>query len=215
MGMATGNIEKLATAETAPPKGPPRGAAHTAGGPPQTAPAHRSAVTFETAPPTAGHRIVLYGPGGVGKTTLADLAPGPVVSFDLDGSLGVLRPAHTQRVAGVSDWQQLRDALNSPGWDEVGTIVIDSATKAEELAVAYTLKTVPTEKGGRATSIESYGYGKGYQFAYEVWMTLLADLDAHVACGRNVILACHDTTINMPNPAGDDYLYYCPRLSST
>ena len=38
-------------------------------------------VTFETVTPHAGHRVVLYGPGGIGKTTLADLAPGPVVKY--------------------------------------------------------------------------------------------------------------------------------------
>ena len=41
-------------------------------------------VTFAPPEPTVGHRVVLYGPGGVGKSSLADLAPGPVVSFDLD-----------------------------------------------------------------------------------------------------------------------------------
>lgn len=39
-----------------------------------------------------GHRIVCYGPGGIGKTTLCATAPPPVAFFDLDDSLSVLKP---------------------------------------------------------------------------------------------------------------------------
>ncbi|MCK4626278.1 MAG: AAA family ATPase [Phycisphaerae bacterium] len=40
-----------------------------------------------------GHRIGLFGPGGVGKTTLAATAPGPVAFIDLDDSLPILLPS--------------------------------------------------------------------------------------------------------------------------
>lgn len=44
--------------------------------PPPTPP--RKAVQFGNIATGAGHRIVLYGPGGIGKTTLASTLPGPV-----------------------------------------------------------------------------------------------------------------------------------------
>jgi len=174
----------------------------------------KQSVVFERPAVHVGHRILIYGPGGIGKTTFADLAPAPVVSIDLDDSLGVLQPPHTQRVAGVTDWRELREALLAGGWDGVKTIVIDSATKAEELAVKYTLSTVLTEKGTRPSSIEGYGYGKGYQHVYETWMPLLEDLDSHVQSGRNVVLICHDCTTSVPNPQGEDWIRYEPRLQS-
>ena len=181
-------------------------------GPPQ------SQVTFGKITPGVGHRIGIFGPGGVGKTSLAATAPGPVVFFDLDESLPVLGDQldglDVQLAAGINTWAQLRSALQSPGWDAIKTIVIDSATKAEELAIAHTLKTVPHEKGNKVERIEDYGYGKGYVHVYEIFLTLLGDLDQHVRAGRHVILICHDCVSNVPNPTGEDWIRYEPRLQS-
>ncbi len=185
----------------APPKGPPL---------PLTT---GSAVRFGPPPRTQGHRIVLYGPGGIGKTTLASQAPVPVVFIDLDDSLGRLG-IEAQVVHGVETWQQLRDALHAPGWDDVRTIVLDSATRAEELAVAHTLATVPHEKGMTCKSLEDYGFGKGYGHVFETFLPLLADLDAHCRAGRHVILICHDCATTCPNPMGEDWLRWEPRLQS-
>jgi hypothetical protein len=185
----------------------------TAPPPPPTA--ARGQVAFGTIAKAAGHRIVLYGPGGIGKTTLATLAPGPVAFFDLDESLARLGSQLTTipHVVPVANWQDIRTALQSDGWDSIKTIVIDSATKAEEMAVEHTLANTLCD-GKRATSIEGYGYGKGYGFVFDTFLPLLADLDRHARAGRNVIMVCHDCTCNVPNPAGDDWLRYEPRLQS-
>lgn len=174
----------------------------------------RGKVSFGKINRTLGHRAVIYGPGGIGKTTLCSQLPGPVAFFDLDESLGRLNIDGVQPVDGVESWQDMRDALKSDGWDDIKSIVVDSATKAEELAVAHTLATVMHEKGNRVTSIEGYGFGKGFQHVFEVFLPLLADLDRHCRAGRNVVLICHDCTSNVPNPAGDDWLRYEPRLQS-
>jgi len=176
------------------------------------APARRE-VTFEKAPPAESQRIGVYGPGGIGKTSLAAAAPGPVVFFDMDDSLGVLG-LDAQRVPGVESWNDLRRALQGGGWDNIRTIVIDSATRAEELAVAWTCRNVPNDKGQTVQRVEDYGYGKGYVHVYDTVMTLVGDLDQHVRAGRNVILVMHDCTANVPNPAGEDYIRYEPRLQS-
>ena len=166
-----------------------------------------------------GHRIGLFGPGGVGKTTLAATAPGPVAFLDLDDSLPVLQPSlgelEVRRVAGIRAWQDIHDVLHSDGWDDIKTIVIDSATKAEELALEWTLLNVRHDKDGVIIRrIEDYGFGKGYQHLYETFIRLLPDLDLHIRAGRNVVLILHDCTASVPNPKGEDYLRFEPRLQN-
>lgn len=176
----------------------------------------RPRVKFGPIAAAAGHRIVLYGPGGIGKTTLAGAFPGgPVAFFDLDDSLSRLQPGGAiQVVPDVENWSDLRGALQADGWEGVSAIVIDTLTKAEELAAVHTLLTVPHEKGHRVQRLEDYGYGKGYQNVFDTFLPLLADLDRHCRAGRHVVLICHDCTSTVPNPAGEDWLRYEPRLQS-
>lgn len=168
-----------------------------------------------------GQRIAIYGTGGIGKTSLACQLPGVTVFIDADESLAILRPQLEQAgielpqtVPGVNDWKSLRDTLNSSGWDGVNNIVIDTVTKAEEWATAYTLKTVKNDAGSLVSSVEGYGFGKGFQFVFDTFIHLLADLDRHVREGRNVILIAHECTTTVPNPTGTDWLRYEPRLQS-
>jgi len=181
----------------------------------------RKAVQFGSVSSGSGHRVVVYGPGGIGKTTLAAQLPGPVAFVDLDESLPRLRGqleesgrmANIMPVAGIHDWQTLREVLQADGWDKVRSIVIDTGTKAEELAVAYTLEhTLQDSK--RATNIEGYGFGKGFGYVFDTFLPLLGDLDRHARAGRNVVMVCHDCTSTVPNPAGEDWLRYEPRLQS-
>jgi len=188
--------------------------------PPPPAPVARKKVAFGQIATAAGHRTVLYGPGGIGKTTLAANAPGPVAFFDLDESLPRLAAvlgeavANIRPVAGIETWPQLREALQSDGWDGIRTIAIDTLTRAEELAIAHTLDTVPHDKGHRVQRLEDYGFGKGFTHVYDTFLPLLADLDRHCREGRNVVLICHDCTTTVPNPAGEDWLRFEPRLQS-
>lgn len=168
--------------------------------------------------PTA-QRMIVYGPGGVGKTSLAAAAPGPVAFFDLERGLDPLHsslPADldVRCISGVDTFAQLLAALADPSWSEIKTIVIDSATAAERLAVEHTLGTVKHEKGHSVSSIEGYGFGKGYQHVYESWQGLLFALDRHLAAGRNIIFTAHDCVSNVPNPSGEDYIRWEPRLQS-
>jgi len=184
-----------------------------------SAPRPPATVTFGAIPQGAGHRVVLYGPGGSGKTTAATLAPGPVAFFDLDDSLPRLRNqlpdgVDVRVVDGITSWSGIRAALHGDGWDDVRTLVIDSATRAEELAVEHTLATVPHDKGHRVQRLEDYGYGKGFTHVYDVFLPLLGDLDQHARAGRHIILICHDCTANVPNPTGEDWIRYEPRLLS-
>lgn len=160
-------------------------------------------------------KIVLYGPGSVGKTKLCSLMEAAGVKpliIDVEQGSHFL---NVSRLDTVETWDDLRDALRNEkllaGYDAV---VIDSLTKAEEMAVAWTLANIPREKGQRALRTEDYGWGKGLTHVYETFLTLLGDLDAIVRGGKHVVLTCHECTANVPNPAGEDFIRYEPRLQS-
>lgn len=153
-------------------------------------------------------RVVVYGPGGIGKSSLAALAPSPVI---IDIEQGT-RELDVQRIEGIETLDELRGVLQSDILDGFKTVIIDSATKAEELAVSHTLATVPHEKGHKVDSLEGYGFGKGLHHVYDTFLRLLSDLDAQIRKGRNVILIAHDCIENVPNPVGDDWIRYEPHL---
>ena len=72
--------------------------------------------------------------------------------FDLDESLGRLQGLPGVAVVPCSTWADLRAALQADGWAGVSTIVVDSLTKAEELAVEHTLLNT-LQDGKRCTSV--------------------------------------------------------------
>src|SRR3990167_741769 len=82
------------------------------------------------------------------------------------------------------------------------------------MASDYVVRTVKHPKGYPITSIEDYGWGEGYTHVYEKMLLLLGDLDQHIRAGRHVIGVCHECTANVPNPGGDDWIRYEPRLQS-
>lgn len=171
-------------------------------------------LSFHKPQANEGHKILVYGAGGVGKTTLATAMAGKTAFIDLDKSLGKLSGQyvnHDVDVLDVASWQELCDYLSADGWDGYNNIVIDTMTMAEQLAVDHTLATVPNGNNV-AKSIEDYGYGKGYGFVFESFIKLLPILDKHTLAGRNVILICHDCQRTVANPAGDDFLRFEPRL---
>lgn len=157
-----------------------------------------------------GQRVLLYGTGGIGKTTLAGLAPGAVF-LDIEGGTNHM---DVPRIAGLSTLDDVRACLRSDVLDDAKSVIIDSATKLEEFAKDWTLANVTNEKGHRVNSIEGYGYGRGYQHVYDTYLLVLADLDALVRKGKNVILIAHDCIADVPNPVGEDYIRYEPHLQS-
>lgn len=155
------------------------------------------------------HRTLIYGVGGIGKSSLAAGVTGALF-IDLEGGavdLGV------DRIDGIGTWKALREVLASNLFDDTKAIVIDSLSKAEEFARQHIIDTIPVDKSGaKATSIESYGYGKGYVHLAETWRLLVADLERHYQAGRDIVLIGHDNIGKTPNPTGDDYIRHEPQL---
>lgn len=156
---------------------------------------------------------MLYGTGGIGKTTLGLAMPGPRVWLDLDQSLARLGKTSEKVAKPDGNWKELMSTLTDfPAWEGVRSVIIDSVTVAERLAVEDVCRTVRTPNGGQATSIEDYGYGKGYVYLHSKFVGLLDALDVHAKAGRNVLLIAHDVVGSRPNPEGDPFPCYMPRL---
>lgn len=184
--------------------------------------AEKETVTFtKIKKDTTGDRIVLYGSGGTGKTTLACSLPGPVAFFDFDKSLEKLgkQPGADKllenviEIKGVETWEQLRRKLQAAGWESIRSIVIDSLSVAQAMAITWMFENIK-EKGAAVTRMEDYGYKAGYRHLFDTFCLLFADLDAHVKAGRHVVLICHDADSKVPNPQGLDWLRSEPRLEN-
>src|SRR5271157_2023629 len=144
----------------------------------------------------SGEKIIIVGKTGMGKSTLASLAPRPVfIGFD-DGGRKLRHPVtgeHLLQITKeddlpVSTFLELRQALAQiPGMD-IDTLVIDTVTVSEAIAEQYVLATVPTDGGKIAANMESYGWGKGYKHLYDAMRLLLVDFDRIITAGKNIIL---------------------------
>lgn len=132
--------------------------------------------------PTA-KRLCIYGPEGIGKSTLAAQLPNAVFIDVESGTneLTVGRLPHPKR------WE---DIINEIKWaashpDELDTLVIDTVDAAEVLAIKY----VCAQKGLK--DIEAPGYGKGYVYLAEEFNRFLRLLDSVIDSGTNVCLVAH------------------------
>lgn len=165
-----------------------------------------------------GEKIILYADSGMGKTTLASMAPAPVFIGLDDGGRRIRHPKTGEPIAafeGVETFQDVRDVLQQPElFSEYKTVVLDTITVLQDLAVPHMLNTVPNEKGSKVSSIVAYGYGKGYQHLYDVMKLILQDCDRLVRMGKNIIFIAQAGPHKVPNAGGEDYLRSGPRLYS-
>lgn len=162
-----------------------------------------------------GQKIVIYGKSGIGKSTLAAMAPNTVF-LDIDnGTSNLVHPeTHNliMHVAGIETFQDLRDALSQPDLFPVdSTIVIDTITAVEALAERHVLDTIPKD-GQTMKSIKQYGWGDGHRHVLDTIRLLLSDLDRLVRGGRNVILISQLDQVTISNAEGSDYLEDGPKL---
>ncbi len=143
-------------------------------------------------------KVVIYGPEGVGKSTLAANFPNPLF-IDTEGSTGNLNVNRFEDKP--TSWSMLLNYIefvkNNP--QVCDTLVIDTMDWAERLCVEDVLST-HGKKG-----IEDFGYGNGYVYVFEAigrFLNLLQELIDKDIC--NVVLNCHShlKKFEQPDEAG-------------
>lgn len=149
-------------------------------------------------------RIVIYGDHGIGKTTFGASAPEPIVLRTEDGLAGIRVP--TFPIA--KSYGDVVAAINAllKGDHPFRAFVVDTLDWLEPLVWAHTAMLAAK------SSIEDFGYGKGYIEADEQWRELLAGFDALRANGMIVILTAHAQIKRFDAPDTDPYDRYDIKL---
>jgi len=127
-------------------------------------------------------KVVIYGPEGIGKSTLASNFPNPVF-IDTEGSTKALDVA---RYPEVKNWMDIKafveDSINTR---QFSTIVIDTADWAER----FCIRAVCAKQ--KVSGIEDIPYGKGYTYVMEEFAQLLDMCNKAIAAGINVVFTAH------------------------
>jgi len=145
---------------------------------------------------TRPQKAVIYGPEGVGKSTLASGLPGPVF-LDTEGGTHHL---DVVRLDPASTWEQITAAVAAlaQGGHGFRTLVIDTADWLEKRLIEHLCRKHSKD------SIEDFGYGKGYVVLAEEFAKFLASLDALLARGMHIVFLAHSTVrkFEAPDQAG-------------
>lgn len=157
-----------------------------------------------------GERIILYGDTGIGKTTLAAMA-GRTVFIGLDDGGGKIKHPQTGeplvRIPGIQDFSDVRLVLQQHDlFNDYDTIAVDNVTLLQDLAEAYVVATIPTDKDIRVKNILGYGFNKGFKHLYNVMKYILTDCDELIRRKKNIILIAQSALHNVPNPSGEDFI---------
>lgn len=152
-------------------------------------------------------RVFIYGPSGVGKTSLAAQFPSPIFIQTEDG--GGLLELNTFSDRPMRDYNEVRSALNALANEDhdFKTVVIDSVTRLEPLISDHICK----QNGWK--NIASAAYGVGYvemQNACHKFVKGLFELRAKQ--NMAIIMIAHEAVENFADPTVESYNRFAPRL---
>jgi len=141
-------------------------------------------------------KTVIYGPEGIGKSTLAGQFPTPVF-IDTENGTHHLEVA---RIPAPKSWEEVTGAVHALSTEphEFKTLVVDTADWLEKLLIDDICRRA------NKTSIEEFGYGKGYVVLAEEVTKFLASLNPLLARGMNILLLahCRIAKFEQPDAAG-------------
>ena len=134
-------------------------------------------------------RVVLYGVESIGKSTFAANFPKPLF-LDIEGGTAHLDVDRAE----INSADELIAALNEVKKLNYQTIVVDSIDWTERLVVEGLLAQ------HKKTSIEDWGYGKGWVMVAEKMARLLTAFDDLIGMNINVVLIAHSKVQRVEPP---------------
>lgn len=137
-------------------------------------------------------KAVIYGPEGIGKSTLASQFPSPVF-LDTEGGTHHL---DVTRLPVSKGWEDVTNAIAWLGREthDFKTLVVDTADWLEKFLVECICQR------DNKTSVEDFGYGKGYVILAEEFTKFLASLDPLLESGMHILLLAHCRIVKFEQP---------------
>jgi hypothetical protein len=161
-------------------------------------------LNIQRGPVARPQRGILYGPEGIGKSTLA--ASVNPLFLDFEKGTHHMDVARTEPKT-LDEVNQTLDLLarDTQGFD---TIVIDTIDWLEDVIITG----ICTKEG--KSGLEDFGYGKGYVYLAEEVNRILSKLD-RIAQRANVILLAHSEVKRVEMPELPPFDRYQLRLSKS
>jgi len=128
-------------------------------------------------------RMLLAGPPGIGKSTLAMSAPAPLL-IDTDGGFDRVEFMYRKDRLVASSYQEILDDLQPQNLTEYQTLVIDTAGKMQSYMTAWAIAQ-DAKNGQRGGALSQRGYG-----AIKREFNRLIDY-MFVTLQKNIIVICH------------------------
>lgn len=136
-------------------------------------------------------KVILYGPEGIGKSSLAAQFPNPVF-IDTEGSTDKLEVNRLKKPTSWTELLQMLDWIKQQR--QFSTVIIDTADWAQRLAE----QEVNQQYG--VQSIADIGYGNGYVYMKDKFGNFLDKMQDMADAGINAVLTAHAQIVKFEDP---------------
>lgn len=143
----------------------------------------------------SGYMLAIYGQPGIGKSTLASLAP-KALFLDIEGGVSRIECDSVETKTWTETEKNLELFMKQ---NEYQTLVFDTVDVLEKRLWQHICRI------NKWRSIESPGYGRGYAEALEHWVVLLEKCRVMARMGKNIIFTAHSDIKTFLNPEGESY----------